>query len=344
MPSWSDLNFVQPFWLWGLLLPLLLWFQPSVRMRGDRRYKRYADPELLAHLLLKQERLSARWRRTFLLWSLLWSLGCIAMAGPRWDFTEVELFQPGVDVVVLLDLSRSMDVPDVKPSRLERAHQEIEDLLDLDPEVRVGLIGFASVAHIIAPITDDLDTIRYVLPAVSTDLVELSGSRLSAALDRARRLLSGQPPGGEHTLLLISDGDFPEHGLDVEVGKLYAQGIRVNVLGVGTPEGGPVPDAEGSEAGWMTDSRGRRIISRLNQPVLESIARWGGGIYRQADFRDTDTRALLEAIRGEQSTRGAKPRGTMRIWNERYFWLIGAMLILILPWFRRARRSPMLGS
>jgi len=337
--SWSELTFAQPLWLWALVVPLLLWFQPTVRRRGDRRYERYADPELLPHLLLKQERLSARWRRTFLLWTLLWSLGCLAMAGPRWDYTEIKLFQPGLDLVILLDLSQSMDVTDDKPSRLERALQEIKDLLDQRPEARIGLIGFASVAHVMVPITDDLDTVRHLLPALSTGLINLSGSRLSAALERAERLLSGQPPGGKRALLLVSDGDLAEHGMDVEVGKLRAQGISVHVLGVGSPEGGPVPDAQG---GWLKDKRGKRIISRLNEPALQSIAKWGGGIYIRADFRDSDTRALIETMQHAAAGTKGKTQSSIRIWEERFYWLVGLMMVAILLWFRGGRRSPML--
>lgn len=333
----DNFNFAEPWWLLGLLVPLLLPLLPAARGLLSQRYKDYADAELIPHLLLKTEQGSRRRSRRFALWSLLWCLGCLAMAGPRWDYRDVDLLKPGADLVVLLDMSRSMAVTDVRPSRLGRARQEIEDLLDRAEQLRVGIIAFASVAHVVAPITEDLDAVRHVLPALSTDLVQMGGSRLDQALHKAQRLLTGQPPGSVHSLLLISDGDFDEPGLNNQVSKLAAQGIATHVLAVGTPAGGRVPGPP-PKRGWLTDRQGRRVVSRLNEPLLQSLAAAGGGHYQLADFRDDDSRALLALLQrgGEQDSLVAE--GTRRIWHERYDWLVAAILLLMLPWFRRGER------
>lgn len=326
-------HFAEPLWLWALLVPLLVWVWPRRgRARAqDTRLDRYADAHLLPHLILGGPS-RAKFTRWLTLWSLLWSLGAVAMAGPRLGYTDVSLYRPGTNLVILLDLSRSMEVTDVKPSRLARARQEIEDLLDRSPGMRVGLIAFASVSHVVSPITEDDETLRHLLPSISTDLVRWQGSRLSQALERAQRLLSGQPKDSSHALLLISDGDFAETGLVRQVALLREQGVPLHVLGIGTAQGGRVPAADG---GWVRGRNRQPVISRLDERGLRSLADAGGGLYRQADFRDDDTVAFLEQVAAEGRPH-AEQEGTQRIWNERYHLLVLVMMYLLLRWYRRS--------
>jgi len=337
MSLFSNFNFAQPWWLLAMLLPAALWMLPVAKGLLNQRYQKYADAELMPHLLLNHEQATNRRRRKFSVWAALWLIACIAMAGPRWEFRTVDLMQPGADVIVLLDISRSMAASDVKPSRLARARQEIEDLLDRAGSLRVGVIAFASIAHVVAPITEDLETVRHVLPALSTDLVQMSGSRLGQGLHKASKLLSGQPPGTTHSLLLITDGDFDEPGLAKQVAALKAQGITLHVLGVGTAAGARVPKRS-PRGGWVTDGQGRKVISRLDEPLLRELAQAGGGSYQLADYRDADSETLVEALQADSSGEALLSRGAHRIWNERYWWLVVAMMLLLMPWFRGARR------
>lgn len=326
-------HFAEPSWLWALLLPLLFWAWPW-RARGlaeQTRLQRYADPHLLPHLVLGGPS-QAKYKRWLALWSLLWCLGVIAVAGPRLGYRDVSLYAPGTNLVILLDLSRSMLVADVKPSRLGRARQEIEDLLDRSQGLRVGVIAFASVAHVVAPITEDDETLRHLLPSISTDLVRWQGSRLSQALEKARRLLSGQPKDSSHALLLITDGDFAEPGLEKHVEILRREGIPLHVLGVGTPEGGPVPSPE---SGWIRTQNGQPVLSRLEEPRLQALAKAGGGSYRRADFRDDDTSLVLSQIKAEGRPI-EETEGSQRVWDERYYLPVLVMMLLLLRWYRRS--------
>ena len=333
-----DFHFDQPWWLLALLLPTLLWMLPVAKGLLNQRYRQYADADLLPHLLLNREQATNRRRKRFSQWTAIWLLGCLALAGPRWDYRTVDLMQPGADVVILLDISRSMAANDVKPTRLARARQEIEDLLAGAETLRVGVIAFASIAHVVAPITEDHKTVRHVLPALSTDLVKMGGSRLEQALHKAEKLLSGQPPGTSHSLLLISDGDFDEPGLPRQVAALKAKGIPLYVLGVGTAQGERVPKQMPAR-GWVTDSRGRKVISRLNEPLLRELAAAGGGSYQRADYRDADTERLVQVLQGGNDQQNVIGKGARRIWHERYFWLVILMALLMIPWFRGERQS-----
>ncbi|MCP4283864.1 MAG: VWA domain-containing protein [Gammaproteobacteria bacterium] len=336
MPE-TGFHFASPWWLLGLLLifPVGAWLRRSKVYGHIARINRYADSHLLPHLTGSRElHSSERWNK-FKRWALLWTLLVLAMAGPRWDFTEIQLFTPGADLVILLDISRSMEVADVRPSRMTRARQEIEDLINQNRGVRLGLVAFASVAHVITPITEDGQTIRSMLPAISSDLVRLQGSRLRQALERAGTLLAGQPEESQHTILLISDGDFVEPELDKAVQSLSAKGIRLHVLGIGTLGGGPVPGHSGR---FLMDSRQQPVESRLDESGLKRLAELGDGIYLTADFRNEDTTHILQlASSGSQAKAAGDERA--RVWNERFYWLLFPAMLAMLPAFRRYRTA-----
>ncbi|MCP4697961.1 MAG: VWA domain-containing protein [Gammaproteobacteria bacterium] len=332
------LHFAQALWLWALLAPLILWRLPFAKQpprERENRLRHYADPHLMPHLLLKMPPGEARKWRHRVLWSLFWCLGVIAMAGPRWDYRDIEVFEPSSDLVILFDLSQSMQVSDVKPSRLARARQELEDLLHDTRGVRMGLIAFATIAHVVAPITEDTQTIKHLLPSLNTGLVRLPGSRLQEALERARNLLTAQPLENSRGLLLVSDGDFEEMALAVEqVRRLRTEGIHFYALGIGSLEGDKVPSPRG---GWIHDRRGNPVVSRLNETQLKALAEAGEGFYFRANYRDDDTDALLERIKTDAPP---KPKDNpLRIWHERYYLAVVVMLLLLLLRFRRDRSA-----
>ncbi|OOZ37047.1 vWA domain-containing protein [Solemya velesiana gill symbiont] len=332
MPEFA-FHFAQPWWLLGLLLilPVAGWLRYSAVQGRYARIHDYADAHLLPHLTNSRElKPEERWRR-FGLWVALWCMAVLAMAGPRWDYTRVQLFSPGSDLVILLDISRSMEVADVQPSRMTRACQEIEDLVDQNPAVRIGLIAFASVAHVASPITEDTATIKTLLPHISPDLVRLQGSRLSVALERARQLLAGQPEKSTRSILLITDGDFADPNLEEQIKSLADDEITLHVMGVGSPDGGPVPAHMGR---FMLDNRGKTVESRLDEETLDRFAKAGGGTYITANFRDNDTRQILKSAT-EDSKAGEKADETAKIWNERFYWLLVPVLLILLTRFRR---------
>jgi len=332
MPE-AGFHFARPEWLFALLglIPVFAWLVFSVVRPSKGPIHRYADAHLLPHLTgVRELDVNERWTR-YTRWSLLWSLLVLALAGPRWDYTDIEAFSPVNELVILLDISRSMNVADVAPTRLARARQEVQDLVQLNRELRIGLVAFASVPLVISPITEDSQSLLNALPAVSTDLAHLKGSRLDAALDRARQLLGSGDSG--RSILLISDGDFDEPGLDDKIRQLHGEGITLYTLGVGTPGGGPIP-AEPGQGDLLRDRSGRIIESRLDQHQLQQLATAGGGRYLQADFRDDDSRTILKLAAGDTATPTPTQEKT-RVWNEPFYWLLLPLMLLLLPRFRR---------
>ncbi|PVV05775.1 MAG: VWA domain-containing protein [gamma proteobacterium symbiont of Ctena orbiculata] len=333
MPE-SLFHFARPEWLFALLglIPVLGWLIYSVVRPAKGPIHRYADDHLLPHLTgVRELSVDERWSR-FTRWGLLWILLVLALAGPRWDYTDIEAFSPASDLVILMDISRSMNVADVPPSRLARARQEVQDLVVLNQELRIGMIAFATVPHVVAPITEDSQSILNALPAVSSELANLQGSRLIAALERAEQLLGSEGSGNARTILLISDGDFDEPGLLPRIEKLAQQGVVLHTMGIGTTGGGPVP-ARAGQSELMRDRSGKLIESRLNEPLLQQLALAGGGYFQRADFRDQDSRNILQLASGEVG-RPTPTEEKTRVWNERFYWLIFPLLLFLLNRFR----------
>ncbi|MGD8908812.1 MAG: VWA domain-containing protein [Chromatiales bacterium] len=332
MPE-AGFHFARPEWLFALLglIPVLAWLVFSVARPNKGPIHRYADEHLLPHLTgVRELDVNERWSR-FTRWSQLWILLVLALAGPRWDYTDVEAFSPVNELVILMDISRSMNVADVAPSRLARARQEVQDLVQLNRELRIGLIAFASVPLVISPITEDSQSLLNALPAVTTDLANLKGSRLDAALERARQLLGSGESG--RSILLISDGDLDEPELTEKIRDLKRNGINLHVLGIGTPDGGPIP-AQSGHSDLLRERSGRIIESRLNEQLLQQLAAAGGGRYLLADFRDLDSQAILDLAGGDAGNPTPAEEKT-RVWNEPFYWLLLPLLLLLLPRFRR---------
>ncbi len=331
----AALTLAQPGWLWGLLLiPLVLaWRHYSRPVRRVGKEQRYADAELLPWLLGEQDAHGARPWRARLAWALAWTLLLLAMAGPRWGYEQISPFRPSSELVVLLDISRSMDIDDVSPSRLGRARQEIEDIATLGAGIGIGLIAFATTPHVVTPITEDHAAVLHQLPALSSDLVRLKGSRVVPALERAEQLLSARDDSTSKHILILTDGDFADDREASKVAaRLAAEDIHVHVFGFGSIAGQPVPWNNGMA---LIGVDGRPVYSSLNEAPLKALAEAGDGIYRRGDYSDDDTRPLLDAVLSGADLEREESQQT-RVWNE-YFWvpLLLAMLILLrLYWAR----------
>ncbi len=323
----ETLHFLRPAWFLALLPGLLLglWLL-RYRHRGGR-WAEVVEPELLPHLLLEGARRGRPWG--IALWFLALLLAVTALAGPVFKRLPQPVFRDESALVVMLDLSRSMDAADLRPSRLERARYKLEDLLAARRSGLTALIVYAGDAFVVTPLTDDVRTIRSLLAAVSTDLMPVPGSRPERAVAEAVKLLrqAGLPRGD---LLLVTDGvDQPalERIIDQADGC-----CRLSVLGVGTPAGAPIPLPRG---GFIRDAGGRLVHAALEEGRLKELARHMEGIYRRMEPGEGDLRALLRWSAG--ATAGGRERRDLRadLWREEGPWLLLGLLPLAALAFRR---------
>jgi Ca-activated chloride channel family protein len=291
----TELHFQHPEWL--LALPLLLglaWLLAGAG-GGDTPWRRVVDRHLLSWLLVE----SGPARSTLPLWLLgiAWLTAVIALADPVWEKRPQPTFRSREARVIVLDLSRSMNTPDLKPSRLERARFKIADILRAYPEGQTGLVAFAGDAFTVSPLTDDVDTIDSLLNALSPSIMPVQGSRADLGLEQAGKLLQ-QAGIRQGRILLIADGFSNNRALEV-ARKLREQGRPISVLGVGIREGAPLPREGG---GFVTDQDGTIVVPRLPEEALRELARIGGGSYSGLRVDDSDIRTLLDENRSVSLT------------------------------------------
>ncbi len=330
MIDWlQQLHFLRPWWLLALLPAAWLWWWLRRQRGGRHGWRGVVDAHLLTYLT-RQQGVAGREHWPWLLLALAWLLCIIALAGPAWRQLPEPVFRAAAVQLLLLDVSRSMDAEDIRPSRLTRAKHKILDLLAQRREGQTGLIVFAAQPFVVAPLTDDARTIAAMVPVLSSDLMPAQGSRLLPALQQARELLR-QSGETRADILLISDDVDDSQALDY-VGKLRSEGFRLSVLAVGSADGAPIPAAGG---GFVKDAAGAIVIPRLS-PRLRELAAVGGGAYSELTVDDTDLRRLAVSVDRRTVTEQEKNwRRTSDQWREEGVWLLPVLVVLAWLGFRR---------
>jgi len=289
--------------------------------------ERFAEPELLDRLTGDIRRGGRIIRSTFLLAAL--GLMLLALAGPRWGSHYQEVSQKGVDIMIVLDVSTSMLVSDVKPDRLERARREISDFIQVVQGDRVGLVAFSGAAFTQCPLTLDYGALSMFLNELRPDLIPVPGTDLGAATERAISSFDTQSET-DRVILLITDGeDNEDKGLQA-ARDAARDGIKIFVFGIGDPSGGPVPAGEG-KGGFKKDKDGNLILSKLNEEGLSEIASITGGSYIRSVAGDLDLDLLyFEGIRSRTEAATLKS-GKIKVYEERFaIFVIAAFLFCSL--------------
>ena len=335
------MQFVQSSWLWLLwLLPPLAALFALAASRRRAALRRFADERFLDQLVPGRSPARSALRIGLIGVALL--LAIFSLAGPSWGFSWEKVERRGVDLVVALDLSRSMLAQDVAPDRLTAAKREIRDLLSLLEGDRVGLVVFAGSAFIQCPLTLDYNAFEVFLSQLDPGWVPIGGTDLGAAVRTATETFIAQERSGR-AVVLITDGE--DHGGDLrEAAKeAKAEGVHVFVVGIGSPEGVPIPDGKG---GFIKDG-GRVVLSKLDEGALKELAMTTGGSYVRSVSGMADLEQIyLEDIKKTLESR-ALTSSRQRRSEERFQWfLLPALLLLFAePLFgprraRAARRPP----
>jgi Ca-activated chloride channel homolog len=328
-------HFLRPEWLWGLL-PLggLLVF---LAKRGANVcvWGSVCDAHLLPHMLVGTS--GTKSRSPIFLLGLGWILALAALAGPVWSQLPQPVFRTESALVIVLDVSRSMDAQDVAPSRLTRAKHKILDILQARQEGQTALVIFSGEAFVVSPLTDDARTMKTLVQTLETNLMPVQGSRPGLALKMGNELLEQAGiPGGD--LLLVMDGDAEPETLET-IQQLASKGRKISVLGVGTEEGAPIPE----KGGFVKDETGAIVITKLDPISLQAAAHAGGGRFAPLSLDDRDLDYVLPALDGVQvSTTTTPTQRTTNLWREEGPWLVVVLLAVVLPAFRRGWLGVML--
>lgn len=325
----SELHFIRPLWLWALL-PYALLLSLMLRNKlAQGNWAQVCDAELLPYLLLDKPSRQRRWPQITLMLGALLSI--VALAGPTWERLPAPVFRNAAALVIALDLSRSMDAEDVKPSRLIRARYKIADILKHRKDGQTALLVYADEAFTVTPLTDDTETVNSQLPALTTGIMPGGGSNTAIALQRAAALLQ-QAGVQQGQILLVTDG--ADSGAAIGAAKQLGA-YRLSILAVGTAEGAPIKSAD---SGFVKDAAGNIVVPKLDNGALQQLADAGGGVLQLLRDDDSDVerlQALFERQAQAQFNPEASGERLMDQWRDAGPWLLLPILPLAALAFRR---------
>jgi Ca-activated chloride channel family protein len=317
--SFAEFHFIRPTWLLAMF-PYLVIIVLMLRNKLSRgNWSTVCDAQLLPYLLQEKASQNKQWALTSGAISAF--LVIIALAGPSWQRVPSPVFRNESALVIALDLSRSMDAEDIKPSRLIRAHYKIADILKRRKDGQTALLVYSGAAFTVTPLTDDTETIASQLTALTTDIMPSEGNNAELVLNKAVALFK-QAGLQKGQILLVTDG------VDVDKTKSAVtelESYSLSILGVGTTEGAPIAAPEG---GFLKDEHGSIVIPKLNAADLEKLAQQGNGIYQTISTDDSDILALLSALEQPLQQQGKENKNLLLDqWEDKGPWL----LLLVLP-------------
>ena len=310
MDRLSEFHFLQPLWLLALVPTIFLYVRLRRQQSATSQWQKAIAPHLLSHLVVKAN--SKEKIRPYYLLIAAFAIAVIALASPTWQREPLPFATDEAPLVIALDLSESMNVRDIQPSRLERAKQKVKDLLTLRSSGTTALIAYSGSAHLVLPLTEDRSILSLYLDELSTEIMPQAGKAPERALALASKILAAEDIPG--TILFLTDGissqalpDFSQSEYDI------------SLLGIGTEQGGVVPEGNGE-------------FSKLDRSGLRAIARKTNGFFTEVTTDDKDVRQVNRHIQSHlaqvQSENGDR-------WQNFGYWLLYPLAIIILFWFRR---------
>ena len=339
------MSFGAPQYLYALIaLPALIVFLRWALMRREASLRRIGDPALIERLSTAVNR-GMRRRRLFL-WFIGITLIIIALARPQWG-SDVQIVEHrGVQVMVALDISRSMLAQDLKPTRLDRAKLEISDMMSRLTGDEVGIVLFSGASFIQFPLTFDYATARTYLRNANPGAITRQGTVIARAIDTAMTGFNEERVS-QKIIVIMTDGENHEGDPVAKARQAADEGAVVYTVGFGSLEGEPIPiyDPQGNVTGYHQDEQGRAVISRLDESTLQEVARAGGGRY----FRAADRGAiagLVDEIQSFQDESLQSEFNRTRIERFQVFLLAGILSLVLAeimtdrfsfsPWRRRS--------
>jgi len=309
-------------------IPLMIFLYFNIIKWKDKTSKKIGDPSLVKALTAEYS--PKKFLTKFIIFITAFTFCAFAVAGLVMPDSTQKINRKGTDLMIALDVSKSMLAQDIKPSRLERAKQVILKIINNSPDDRVGLVIFAGRAYLQMPLTIDHEAAKMYLSAVSPDDIPTQGTVISDALKMSYAAFNPKDKTFK-SVLLISDGEDHDDEALKAAKDLGKQGIMINTIGVGSPEGAPIMNPETGQ--YKTDSKGQTVISKLNEKELNEIAKAANGVYQLY----TNTDAVSENIKKQLSNIGKETTisDTSYASFKQYFqyFLVVALVLLLVEFF-----------
>jgi Ca-activated chloride channel homolog len=257
----------------------------------------------------------------------------IALIDPETGATLENINTNGSDIVIALDVSNSMNAQDIPPSRLERAKEAIEQLINKLQGDRIGIVIFAGQSLVQLPVTTDYNAAKMFLGDIKSDLIPVQGTAIGGAIDRSAILLTDDGENGtskrSKSIILLTDGENFQDDAVAAAKDAASKGIVIHTIGIGSPDGVPIPVfTNGKLTGYKKDKDGNTVITKLNMNLLETIAVNSGGICVQATSSDVGLDKVVEQISKMKQSKIAQKR--YKDYNEHFLPFVFIALILLI--------------
>ena len=307
-----------------IILPFVAIFYFYSNYRRTKRLRKYGDPELLSMLMPE----ASAHRPVFKFWVLWIALGLsiVMLARPQFGTRLEKVKRSGIETIIALDISNSMLAEDVVPSRLEKAKSLISRLVSNFNDDKVGLIVFAGDAFTQLPITSDYISAKMFLESITPSLISSQGTNIGEAIRLAIKSFTPQEKVGR-AIIVITDGENHEGGAVEAAKEAASKGMKVFVLGIGSPDGSPIP-LEGSND-YRKDNQGNVIVTRLNEQMCREVAQAGNGVYIRVDNSSSAQSLLQKEI--DKLTKRDLESTVYSNYNEQFpalAWIIIVLLII----------------
>lgn len=323
------MSFAWPLLLWLLLAPaaLLAWElkrrrQTAAAPAHPKIFQVEAGANSLTYSNLDAP-LARRVRPRYWLCAGL-ALAILALARPQWGRIEEPVFDQSREILLAVDLSRSMLTPDVAPSRLDRAKLLIQALLEKLKGERVGLMVFSGTAFLQSPLSADYEILREFLPTLGPEFLPQGGSNYGALLDASIEAF-GSTGAADRFLVILSDGEATDEDWRSRIEEMKKKSIRVLGLGVGTAAGSMIPDSAG---GFVKDERGAVVLSKLESATLQELARETNGVYQDASAWVDIAALVRDTVETGQKGRFVETKSVRLV--ERFQWPLAFALWCLL--------------
>lgn len=319
---------------WLLTIPVFIIGYILYTRRKRRQLAEFGDPELVSELMPDASKARPVVKFSLLMAAL--ALLIMAAARPQYGQKEKTVKRQGIEVMIALDISNSMMAEDVAPNRLDRAKQMLSKMIDRMVDDKVGLVVFAGEAYTQLPITCDYVSAKMFLNTITPALIPTQGTAIGAALETSIRSFGSQESDAGRAIVLITDGENHEDDAIAAAKHARELGIQVFVVGIGKPEGSPIPIVGTNN--YIKDRSGQVVVSRLNEDMCQQIAQAGNGIYVRCDNTNTAMRALQQEL--DRIATAELETKVYADYNEQYqsFVLI-ALLLLVIDFFILERKN-----
>jgi Ca-activated chloride channel family protein len=309
-------------WLFTAIGIFVLLFLLLIRWKR-RTVKRIGDEKLVRQLIKTFS--SGLFTSKFILFSLAFGLGVIAVSNLRKPGSADNISRKGIDVVVTLDVSRSMLATDLSPNRLERAKQMILKLMDQMPDDRIALVLFAGKAYMQMPLTVDHGAAAIFVSSASPDAITAQGTVFSEALKMSEKAFDPKERRFK-SVVLISDGEDHDEDALKTADDLAQRGVMVCTVGIGSAEGSQIPDSATND--YKRDAMGNIVISKLNEDELSQIAQKTNGVYVHFESSEQTINELMKQL--SQVEKKTFTDVSLLNYESYYTWFAGLMFLLLV--------------